>query len=452
LRNAMVSLPFFDREDAGRQLAGALAHFAGTQPVVLAIPRGGVPIGKIVANALHGDLDVVLVRKIGAPNHPEFAIGAIDEQGSVMLSDDAIRAGADNDYVREEAKRQLTVIRERRAKYARLCGAEKPANLQGRVVIVVDDGLATGATMTAALQTAKKQNPRRLICAVPVAARDSLAAVAEWADEVVCLATPEPFMAVGRFYREFSSVSEEEVLKLLKQTPDDSMRAENVRYRPVQVDSNGVVLDGDLALPSSARGQVLFVHGSGSGRHSPRNRFVAGTLNQLGFATLLFDLLTVREDRDPAMRFDISLLTTRLQMVLDWALADHDLATLRVGLFGASTGAAAALRVAANRPDEVRAVVSRGGRADLAGDVALGKVEAPTLLIVGSEDHEVLALNRRAQQSMPHVAELVVVRGATHLFEEPGALERVADEAGKWFSKWLVGGPASAAKSAFTKT
>jgi putative phosphoribosyl transferase len=370
----------------------------------------------------------------------------------VMLSDDAKRAGASDAYVRDEAKRQLAVIRERRAQYARLGGTQTPANLRDRVVIVVDDGLATGATMLAALQTVEAQNPKRLICAVPVAARDSLAAVAQWADEVVCLATPEPFMAVGRFYREFSSVSEDEVLKLLWQTRDDSMRAETVRYRAIQVNSNGVVLEGDLALPTSARGQVLFVHGSGSSRHSPRNRFVASTLNQLGFATLLFDLLTVREDRDPAMRFDISLLTTRLQMVLDWALADRDLAALRVGLFGASTGAAAALRVAAKRPDAVHAVVSRGGRADLAGDAALGHVEAPTLLIVGSEDHDVLVLNRRAQQSMPRVAEIVVVPGATHLFEEPGTLEQVANEAGRWFSKWLVGALADAPTSALTKT
>jgi putative phosphoribosyl transferase len=439
----MISLPFTDREDAARHLAKALARFDGTRPIVLAIPRGGVPIGRVIADTLHGDLDVVLVRKIGAPGNPEFAIGAIDEQGTVLLGDDAKRAGADDVYVREEAKRQLAVIRERRAHYTRFGAARVSASLAGRVVIVVDDGLATGATMLAALKAVKAQGPKRLICAVPIAARESLAAVAELVDEIVCLATPEPFIAVGRFYRQFSGVSEDEVLELLHVRSAESKPSDRVLRRPVNVNSGGANVEGELVLPASARGQVLFAHGSGSSRHSPRNRFVASALNRLGFATLLFDLLTPNEDRDVAMRFDISLLATRLQSALEWSLNEYDMQALPVGLFGASTGAAAALRVAAKRPDVVRAVVSRGGRPDLAGEAALEIVETPTLLIVGGEDHEVLALNRRAQKTMPGSAEIIVVPGATHLFEESGALEQVANEAGRWFSKWLVAKPIS---------
>jgi pimeloyl-ACP methyl ester carboxylesterase len=196
-------------------------------------------------------------------------------------------------------------------------------------------------------------------------------------------------------------------------------------------------LDGDLDVPAQARALVVFCHGSGSSRRSPRNRQVASTLNARGLATLLFDLLSPAEAEDRRLVFDDRLLADRVCEALDWIDARPALAALPVGLFGASTGAAAALRAAAMRPARVFAVVSRGGRPDLARD-ALPRVRAPTLLIVGSADEEVLALNRQALRTL-RAGELAEVPGATHLFEEPGALEQVAAQAADWFAGHLPG-------------
>jgi putative phosphoribosyl transferase len=202
----------------------------------------------------------------------------------------------------------------------------------------------------------------------------------------------------------------------------------------------GVDLDGDLTLPEHPTGLVLFAHGSGSSRHSPRNRAVASSLNQRGLATLLVDLLTADEERVDARtrehRFDIGLLADRLAGIIDWLRGRSETAALPIGLFGASTGAAAALVAAAARPDAVRAVVSRGGRPDLAGP-ALPAVTAPTLLIVGERDPQVRELNEQARATMRVGTELRIIATATHLFEEPGTLEQVAELAGQWFGEHL---------------
>lgn len=195
-------------------------------------------------------------------------------------------------------------------------------------------------------------------------------------------------------------------------------------------------LAGDLRAPARPRGLVVFAHGSGSSRFSPRNRQVAETLVAEGMATLLFDLLTEEEARDRANVFDIDLLAERLVLTVDWAKARPDLADLPLGLFGSSTGAAAALKAAAERPDAVAAVVSRGGRPDLAGD-ALPLVTAPTLMIVGGDDEPVLTWNREAQQQIAGPARMAVIPGATHLFEEPGTLEAAIRLAAAWFDDHL---------------
>jgi pimeloyl-ACP methyl ester carboxylesterase len=210
----------------------------------------------------------------------------------------------------------------------------------------------------------------------------------------------------------------------------------NEAHREVAVITSDATLDGQLDVPADAAGLVLFAHGSGSSRHSPRNRYVAQVLNDAKVATLLFDLLTSAEGErdafDRSLRFDIELLAGRVIEAIDWTSEQAELGELPIGLFGASTGAAAALVAAAARPDRVAAVVSRGGRPDLAA-TALSKVRAPTLLLVGGHDTEVLALNRSARQRMQGLVDISIVDGATHLFEQPGALEQVASRAATFF-------------------
>jgi dienelactone hydrolase len=211
---------------------------------------------------------------------------------------------------------------------------------------------------------------------------------------------------------------------------------------PVRIAAAGATIDGELVLPEAPAGVVLFAHGSGSSRHSPRNRFVAARLQEAGLATLLIDLLTPEEDRDYERRFDIGLLTERLEASARWLARDRRTGALPLGLFGASTGAAAALQLAASMPDAVAAVVSRGGRPDLAGELALGAVRAPVLLIVGGNDDVVIELNEAALARMHCPARIEIVPGATHLFEEPGTLEQVADLAADWLRRHL-GTPAA---------
>ena len=205
---------FSNREQAARQLAEKLAPWKGLNPLILAIPRGAVPMAKIVAEALGGEFDVVLVRKLGAPGNPEFAIGAIDETGWATLGPYAAMAGADSGYLERIKAQELATIRKRRAQYSPL---HPPIDPQGRIVIVIDDGLATGSTMLAALHALRSRAPQKLVCAVPVAPPDTLEKVGEKSDEVVCLHAPENFQAVGQFYADFGQVEDEEVIALLSE-------------------------------------------------------------------------------------------------------------------------------------------------------------------------------------------------------------------------------------------
>ncbi|SEK85455.1 phosphoribosyltransferase [Nitrosovibrio tenuis] len=212
---------FENRTAAARQLATALSEYRSKNPLVLAIPRGAVPMAKIIADELNGEFDVVLVRKLGAPGNPEFAVGSVDESGWVYVADYAERVGASKEYIKKEVARQLETIRQRRNEYTPV---RPPIDPAGRIVIVVDDGLATGSTMISALHALRAKNPAELICAVPVAPPDTVEKVSDHADRVVCLSSPLNFQAVAQFYREFPQVTDEEVIALLSAERHPSTR------------------------------------------------------------------------------------------------------------------------------------------------------------------------------------------------------------------------------------
>jgi pimeloyl-ACP methyl ester carboxylesterase len=240
---------------------------------------------------------------------------------------------------------------------------------------------------------------------------------------VVTLSQPRAFRSVGEWYRDFEQVSDEEVTRLLRMSREVS-RGDLFR-KEVEVDLDDVKLAGELAQPGDCLAWVVFAHGSGSSRKSPRNARVARALNQAGFGTLLIDLLSPRESGDRENVFDIDLLADRLSKATDWLKGREETRGLPIGYFGASTGAAAALQACAEFQNETFAIVSRGGRPDLAMD-HLSAVSAPVLLIVGGEDHPVIEVNIRAHEKLP-ISKIQVISGASHLFEEPGALERVME-------------------------
>ncbi|MFD7325960.1 phosphoribosyltransferase family protein [Streptomyces sp. NPDC059875] len=419
---------FTDRTDAGRQLAARLDHLKGHDVVVLGLPRGGVPVAEQVADALGAPLDVCLVRKLGVPFQPELAMGAIGE-GDVRVLNDSVLAetGVSDRDVAAVEERERVVLRQRAERYR---GTGRPARLDGRTAVVVDDGLATGATALAACLVVRARGAARIVLAVPVAPAGWPARIGGEADETASVHEPEFFYAIGQFYQDFSQTADEEVIACLER--NHAAHGSSAQDAEVRIPVTEAPVAGHLVVPEGAAGIVLFAHGSGSSRHSPRNRAVAEDLNRAGLGTLLFDLLTEEEAADRANVFDTELLADRLARATAWLGEQPGLRGLRTGYFGASTGAAAALWAAADPAAHVAAVVSRGGRPDLAGP-RLAAVRAPTLLIVGGRDPLVLDLNAEAQRQLRCENELVVVPGATHLFEEPGTLERVGELAAGWF-------------------
>ncbi|WP_190990072.1 phosphoribosyltransferase family protein [Pseudarthrobacter sulfonivorans] len=436
---------FRDRADAGRRLGQQLSRFRGEDVVILGLPRGGVPVAAEVAKALNAPLDVIVVRKLGVPFRPEVAMGAIGEGNARVLDQRVISlAGITEDDLRTVEREARALLKSRVERYRR---ARPRLELTGKTALIVDDGMATGSTARVACQVARQLGAATIILAVPVAPAHLLETLTD-PDEVVSLISARDFQAVGQYYRDFSPTADEEVMQLLdalaqRDSTSDSTGGKSTGGgqdaaddQEVEIPAAALTLQGDLHLPAHCEAVVVFAHGSGSSRHSPRNRYVASILHDAGLGTLLLDLLTPAEEADRGNVFDIPLLAQRLTAATRW-LASHYGPSMHVAYFGASTGAAAALWAAADAGSQVGAIVSRGGRPDLAGP-RLAAVRAPTLLIVGGADTQVLALNRAAMNDMRGLTRLEIVPGATHLFEEPGTLAQAAKLAAGWFTRYLL--------------
>lgn len=361
---------FKDRAAAGRRLAESLQEFRNENPIVLALPRGGVPVGYEVARALNAPLDVMIARKLGAPGQPELGSARSRRAGCGFSTK---RRSTCSEFVRRRSKRSPP---KRSGSWRAVCAAFEetvppPPRSGGQAVILVDDGLATGVTAKAAI---RKEGPRRIIFAVPVCASDTARSLSEEVDALVCLEAPPSFGAVGLWYQNFEQTSDEEVLEWLERAREETAEVEGREApatgsnspergpnspaggpnsaagrpnpddpRSVTVTAGRIRLQGDLRIPAGARGIVLFAHGSGSSRFSPRNRFVADVLHRAGLATFLLDLLTAKEESidrvTAALRFNIGLLAERLVEATDWVARQPETGLFRVG-----------------------AIVSRGGR------------------------------------------------------------------------------------------
>ena len=438
---------FANRVEAGRRLAQRLQHLRGSDLVVLGLPRGGIPVALEVAQALNAPLDVIVVRKLGVPFQPELGMGAIGEEGVRIINPDVMGAAGVTERELAVVEKRERAELERRARQFR--GDRSRISLTGRTAVVVDDGIATGSTARAACQVARAHGAARVVLAVPVAPPGWIVSTGNDADELVCLEQPERFFAISQCYVDFTQTTDDEVISCLERATsvaDPPARAASEvrsadhlppRDEEVEVRAGLVRLAGHLTVPDGASGIVVFAHGSGSGRHSTRNRLVADVLNDAGLGTLLFDLLTVEEEADRSNVFDIELLAGRLVDVTRWLVIQPEARNTRIGYFGASTGAAAALWAATAAGIDIAAVVSRGGRPDLAAP-RLSAVTSATLLIVGGRDHVVLDLNRQAQARLRCETNLAVVSDATHLFEEPGTLREAAELARDWFLSHLA--------------
>jgi putative phosphoribosyl transferase len=451
-----------DRKDAGRRLAERLLRFRGENPVVLGIPRGGVVVAAEIAEMLNAPLDILAVRKIGAPINPEYGLGAVAEGGIRLLDGPRMEElGYSAASLEPVIERELKELERRIRRYRE---GRSRIELRNRTVILVDDGVATGGTVRVAIQALRALQVSRIVLALGVCPPETYSLLRREADDIVVLAVPRAFYAVGEWYREFEPVEDDEVCEVLRSAalahhpappdpdpipprarPGISGRSSPTRKADpdesaVRIPVGKVWLDADFAPPSPGEGIVIFAHGSGSGRKSPRNRQVARILNSRGIGTLLLDLLANSEahidELTAEYRFNIPLLTERLLAATDWLALRPEGKGLPLGYFGASTGGAVAMIAAAGRTKEVGAIVLRGARTDL-GDSAAARIRCPTLILVGGNDEVIQELNAKTMQLLRCEKKLVIVPGASHLFEEPGTLEQVAKEATDWFELHL---------------
>ncbi|MFS8930595.1 phosphoribosyltransferase [Cupriavidus taiwanensis] len=422
---------FLTRAHAGAELASALHAYRATGALVLAIPRGGVPVGRVVADALDADFDLVMARRIDAGV-------ALDDTGRTWHTNGAqtgSSAGSLRDPHFDQLCRQRAVYRPVR----------KPMDPGGRVVIVVDDGLVSGATMHAALASLRKRRPARLVCALPIATRAGLDQVRALADEIVCLDTPDRIENLAHFYHEFQLVSDDRVRQLTGMASAPSpLRAGPGAVASVPSLSKAMLipygttrLRAMLESAPNPIGVALMAHAGGAQRRAARSQYLARKLRARGLATMLVDLKPDSQVDDAAAS-DVDELTARLVQALKFLRAGTPFAGLPVGLLSAGTAAAAALRAAVDSASQAGAIACMAGRPDLAGDAILRRLETPALLICASGNAQSIRIHQLAFEQMHGPRQLRLVPASSCGFDDRKALAEVATLTADWFERHLA--------------
>ncbi|GAB3723638.1 phosphoribosyltransferase family protein [Nocardiopsis oceani] len=425
-----VSLPFADRSEAGRRLAERVRPHAVNDPVVLALPRGGVPVGAELAQRLDADFDVLVVRKIGLPGRPETGVGAISEDGHVLYDD---RALARLRVPRQALSDTVASERDELDRRRRVYRGERPGpRIAGRDCVIVDDGVATGGTARAALRMVRHAAPSRLVLAVPVASPEAIEILRAEADALVVLSAPDNFRAVGEWYSDFDQLTDGHVTAILAER--DRLHQRPDAARAVRIRAGQVYLDGDLTMPTALRGVVVMAFGES--RSDPRWRAIASALHRAGYATLLLDLLTGDERGPGDTGTETRVLGERLSAAVTWLRRATDAASEPLGVLGSGAAAPAALVTAAERPQDVASVVVHGGRIDLA-EPSLSAVRAPALILLASEDSFVRELGEWTRGRMGGLTDLRVVCGAEQLLHGAQEWRQVAVATLDWFDRHL---------------
>ena len=419
---------FRNRVEAGKRLAEALKRFEVERPVVLGIPRGGVPVAAEVARAIGGDLGVIVARKLGAPGNPELAIGATTAEGAYYLdAQTAAMVGASDAYIAGERERQAREAARREA----LFDSHRRPPMKDRTVIVVDDGVATGSTAIASVRSVKAAGASRVVLAVPVGPPGTIEALKREADDVVCLHVDPQFWAVGQFYDEFEAVEDGEVIRILRSF---APVAATDPARSFVVRRGDVGLSGWLRTPAGTGPfpAVAFVHGLGSSKESPRNVVIAEALVDAGIAAILFDL-SGHGDSSYDPREGTEPYLDDLEAVFNWARLQPEIDASRLAVAGSSLGAVVAMQAVIDGRVHPATMVLRAPPADPA---QFARLDVPSLFLVGSRDPLLADVKAGAERSSS--AKVSVVEGAGHLFEEPGTLEEAVTRTVQWFARMLL--------------
>lgn len=422
--------PFQNRKQAGQLLSERLMSFKLLNPIVLAVPRGGVPVAVEVAKRLNAPLDFLMVKKIGAPRNPEMAVGAVSENSEPYFNESLIESlHIDRKVLHRIAKQKVIDLRNQLHKFR---GSSAPLDVQNRMVLLIDDGIATGTTLLTAIEFLRHKKPSRIVVATPVAARESIHELQAVADDVICLFAPEDLQAVGFWYEDFDQVSDEEVIQSLH---DFSMATTGRPSDEVVIRRNNLELRGQLLDVPHSKACIVFVTGKPRKYLSPMNRYLAQYLNKQGMSTLLISLLTEAELTSSSEEVDFATLASRLVLVMDWLHKYLEPQHTPMALIAVDSGATLAFNVLGMISQPIFGLVSCG-RFTKPPQELLRQVHIPTLIIIAGQDDRGLSIGEQTEKEMPS-CKMIQIFGVDSDFQSEGALDELATEASSWLHRHL---------------